>query len=110
MLTPLDPIADVVTRYKGVVNLVEIMSGSLKRGDRIHIASTDMNYDVVEVGVNNPGPVPVTVLSPGQVGYLVTGMKSAAEARVGDTVSHLASPVEALPGFQPARCMVFAGV
>ncbi|ORX67735.1 GTP-binding protein lepa [Linderina pennispora] len=89
--------------YVGVVCLLAVKDGSVKRGDRIVSSHSGTKYEVSEVGIMYPEQTPTTSLQVGQVGYVVCNMKSIAEA-------HTSIPVEALPGFVPAKSMVFAGV
>jgi translation factor GUF1, mitochondrial len=96
--------------YRGVVCLVEVVDGSIKKGDKITAASTQQDYEVLDVGLMYPDPVPTGVLYTGQVGFLIAGMKTVKEARVGETFFNAKSPVEAMPGFKPAKPMVFAGI
>jgi len=79
-------------------------------GDRIQSASTGKVYEVVDVGIMNPEEKSTTHLFTGQVGYLKLGMKSTSEARVGDTFFLEGKPVQPLPGFKPAKPMVYAGL
>ncbi len=96
--------------YRGVICLIEIIDGSLKKGDMVMAAHTGQSYEVLELGLMYPEPTPMPALFTGQVGYVITGMKTVKEARVGDTLCHTKSPVPALPGFKPAKSMVFAGI
>ena len=96
--------------YKGVVCLVALQDGALKKGDHITLAQTGQNYEVLELGLMYPNETPMDALYAGQVGYLVTGMKTVKEARVGDTLYHTKKVVESFPGFKPAKPMVFAGI
>ncbi|KAJ2509027.1 Translation factor guf1 mitochondrial [Coemansia sp. RSA 2052] len=96
--------------YVGVVCLMAVKDGSIRRGDRIASSHSGTKYEVMEVGVMHPEQTPTTLLQVGQVGYIVCNMKSIAEAHVGDTFYRDKFPVEALPGFVPAKSMVFAGV
>ncbi len=96
--------------YRGVVSLVAIQDGTLSKRDHITLAHHNKDYEVLELGVMLPHQLPVDTLYPGQVGYIIAGMKSVQEARVGDTVHHKKVPVEPFPGFKPARPMVFAGI
>ncbi|KAJ1645223.1 Translation factor guf1 mitochondrial [Coemansia erecta] len=96
--------------YVGVVCLMAIKDGSIKRGDRIVSSHSGTKYEVAEVGIMHPEQTPTTLLQVGQVGYIVCNMKSIAEAHVGDTFYKDRHPVEPLPGFVPAKSMVFAGV
>ncbi|KKP35547.1 MAG: Membrane GTPase LepA [candidate division TM6 bacterium GW2011_GWF2_32_72] len=96
--------------YKGVICLVELKDGSLKMGDEITLAQTGESYEVLEIGLMFPDQTPKEALYAGQVGYLVAGMKTVQEARVGDTIMKKKQPVKALPGFKPAKPVVFAGI
>ncbi|XP_064636105.1 translation factor Guf1, mitochondrial-like [Lineus longissimus] len=97
-------------KFKGAVVSVAVKSGTIQKGDKIVAAHSKKAYEVQELGILYPDIVPTGVLYAGQCGYMVAGMKTPAEAQIGDTLYHQASPVEALPGFKPARAMVFAGV
>ncbi|MFT6765766.1 MAG: elongation factor 4 [Alteromonas naphthalenivorans] len=96
--------------YRGVICLVTLESGTLKKGDNITLAHTNTRYEVLEIGVMYPGPVPTDALYAGQVGYIITGMKTVKEAQVGDTIYLTKHPVKSYPGFREAKPMVFAGI
>ncbi len=96
--------------YRGVICLIAIHDGVIKKGDMITLAQAGISYEVLELGIMYPEPTPMQALYPGQVGYLITGMKSVKEAQVGDTIYHAKKPVEAFPGFREAKPMVFAGL
>lgn len=96
--------------FTGVICLVKLESGKIKAGDKITAVSTGKAYDVAEVGIMHPEPVPTDALYTGQVGYIKIGMKSTKEARVGDTFHAVGAPVEPFPGFKQAKPMVFAGL
>ncbi len=96
--------------FRGVICLVALESGNIKKGDAISLAQTERNYEVLEVGLMYPDIKPMHALFAGQVGYLIAGMKTVQEARVGDTIFHTSQPVTAFPGFKPAKPMVFAGL
>jgi elongation factor 4 len=96
--------------YKGVISLIALQDGSLKKGDHISLAQTGLTYEVLELGLMYPEQTPMDALHAGQVGYLVAGMKTVKEARVGDTIFKKGQPVQPLPGFKPAKPMVFAGI
>ncbi|EJD05678.1 Guf1 protein [Fomitiporia mediterranea MF3/22] len=97
-------------RYRGVVSLVNVVSGHLRKGDRISSCFTRKKYEVTEVGVMHPEQVRTGILNAGQVGYLACNMKDSTEAHVGDTLYRTGYPVKALRGFTPSKAMVFAGV
>ncbi|CAG8521759.1 3558_t:CDS:10 [Ambispora gerdemannii] len=96
--------------YVGVVCLMAIKDGKLQKGDKVVSAHSQVRYEVIECGIMYPEQVPTGYLHAGQVGYVICSMKVAAEAHVGDTFYHFKSPVEPLPGFEPAKSMVFAGI
>ncbi|CAK7323040.1 unnamed protein product [Dovyalis caffra] len=96
--------------YKGVICHVAVVDGVLRKGDKISSAATGHAYEVADVGIMHPELTPTGVLLTGQVGYIVSGMRSTKEARVGDTLHHNRFSVEPLPGFKPARHMVFSGL
>ncbi len=96
--------------YRGVICLVEVVDGSIHKGDTIESANTGQSYEVLEIGLMYPDPLINSALYTGQVGYIIGGMRSVKEARVGDTFFRPKYPVEQLPGFKPAKSMVFAGV
>lgn len=96
--------------YRGVICLITLESGTLKKGDDITLAQTDARYEVLEVGVMYPGLTPTDALYAGQVGYVITGMKTVKEAQVGDTLYLTKQPVTPFPGFRAAKPMVFAGI
>jgi GTP-binding protein LepA len=96
--------------YLGVIVLVRIIDGKLKKGMRIKLMSTDANYLVDRVGVFRPKQEMVGELGPGEIGFLTAAIKEVADTRVGDTVTEEKRPCEkALPGFKPAQPVVFAG-
>jgi elongation factor 4 len=96
--------------YRGVVCLVRIIDGCMKRGDIICSANTEQKYEVLDIGIMYPETYATDALYTGQVGFVIAGLKTVKEARVGDTFYHYKQPVEALPGFKPAKPMVFAGI
>ncbi|MCX5922176.1 MAG: translation elongation factor 4 [Candidatus Dependentiae bacterium] len=96
--------------YRGVICLIAIQDGHIKKGDVINLAQADSTYEVLEIGLMYPELTPMDGLYSGQVGYLITGMKTVKEARVGDTIFLHKKPVEPFPGFKPAKPMVFAGI
>ena len=97
--------------YLGVVVLVRIIDGVLKKGDRIRMMSTKAMYPVDRVGVFRPGMLPVDELGPGELGFLTASIKQVRDTRVGDTITHEKKPCETpLPGFQPAQPVVFCGL
>ncbi len=97
--------------YLGVVVLVRIIDGVLKKGQRIRMMGTNSAYDVDRTGVFTPKLTPVDELGPGEIGMLTASIKEVADTRVGDTITDDRKPVDApLPGFQPAIPVVFCGL
>lgn len=96
--------------YQGVVTLIAVRDGMIQKGDRVELAQTHNTYEVLEIGIMYPNETQTDALYAGQVGYLIMGMKSVQEARVGDTLYHARKSVEPFPGFKPAKPMVFAGI
>ncbi len=97
--------------YLGVVVLVRIVDGRLKKGDRIRMMGTNAAYDVDRVGVFTPKLIPADELGPGEIGFLTASIKEVADTRVGDTITDDRKPVtEMLPGFRPAIPVVFCGL
>ncbi len=98
-------------QYRGVICFIRLVDGSLRRGDRIKLFSTGIEYEVEELGILRLTRVPAEQLYSGEVGYIIANIKDLAEARVGDTVIHAGgAEVEALPGYQPLKPMVFSGL
>ncbi len=96
--------------YKGVIAYVRIVDGKLKRGDHVYLMAQRREVEPIEIGVFVPGMKAVELLTAGEVGYIATGLKTVSECSVGDTVTLAAQLAEmALPGYRPAKPMVFAG-
>ena len=97
--------------YKGVVIYARIFEGTVKKGDMIRLMNTGKNYEVTEVGVYAPSPVPVDSLRAGEVGYVCASIKQVRDARVGDTITHVNAPTdEPLQGYKPVQSMVYCGI
>ncbi|XP_050224840.1 translation factor GUF1 homolog, mitochondrial isoform X2 [Mercurialis annua] len=96
--------------YKGVICHVAVVDGALRKGEKISSSATGQSYDILDVGFMHPELTSTGILLTGQVGYMVSGMRSTREARVGDTLFHTRTSVEPLPGFKPAKHMVFSGL
>ena len=97
--------------YKGVVVYVRLAQGSLHQHDLIRLMGSGAEAELLEIGFFRPQQVPVGELHAGDVGYVATGLKNVREAQVGDTLTTVARPAEhALPGYQPAKALVFAGI
>src|SRR5438477_8264386 len=97
--------------YLGVVVLVRIVDGTLKKGQRIRMMGTNASYEVDRVGVFRPKLLVTDELGPGEIGFLTASIKEVADTRVGDTITDDRKPVtEMLPGFRPAIPVVFCGL
>jgi GTP-binding protein LepA len=98
-------------QYRGVVSAVRVTDGTLSAGARLRFMQAGAVHDADEVGVRTPEPVPVASLGPGEVGYLIAGIKDVAEARSGETVTRAADPAtEPLSGYAIPKPMVFCGI
>jgi GTP-binding protein LepA len=97
--------------YLGVVVLVRIIDGKLRKGQKIKMIGTDAHYEVDKIGVFRPKMADVVELGPGEVGFITAQIKQVADTRVGDTITDEKKGVtEALPGFKPAQPVVFCGL
>ena len=98
--------------YKGVIAYVRVVDGQLREGERIAMIATASTTDILEAGYFHPRLTSSEVLTTGEVGYIATGFKNVKDCRVGDTVTtpDALGQVEALPGYKPAKPMVFAGI
>ena len=98
-------------QYRGVVSSVRVVNGSLTTNARLRFMQTGAVHTADEIGVRTPDPVPVATLGPGEVGYLIAGIKDVREARSGETVTSAAHPApEALAGYRDPKPMVFCGL
>ena len=97
--------------YKGVIAYVRVVDGQVRGGDTLRLMATAADVKPVEVGIFAPDLKPTTGLGPGEVGYVATGLKTVHECRVGDTFTTARQPAaQPLPGYRPAKPMVFAGI
>jgi GTP-binding protein LepA len=101
----------VFNPFRGIISYFRIMNGTLKTGDHVKFFSTGREYDADEVGVLRLNMEPCKQLSAGNVGYIISGIKTSKEVRVGDTITHVQNPCEKpIEGFEAVKPMVFAGV
>ena len=101
----------VFNRFRGIISYFRIMNGTLRTGDHVKFYSTGREYDADEVGVLRLNMEPRKELSAGNVGYIISGIKTSKEVRVGDTITHVQAPCEKpIEGFEAVKPMVFAGV
>ncbi|MCL2889496.1 MAG: translation elongation factor 4, partial [Eggerthellaceae bacterium] len=97
--------------YRGVVALIRVVDGSIRRGERIRMIATGIESLVEEVGVRRPVETPMPDLGVGEVGYLVTGLKEVSSVKVGDTITLASGGVNvALPGYREVKPMVYSGL
>lgn len=100
-------------RYRGVVSSIRVMDGTIKSGTRLRFIQANSVHDIEEIGIRSPATLAVEELGPGEVGYLIAGVKDVGEARSGETVTDAistSSGVEALAGYRDPKPMVFCGL
>ncbi len=101
----------VYNSFRGVIAYFKIVNGEIRKGDLVKFVATKKEYDADEVGVLRLSLEPREVLSTGDVGYIISGIKTAKEVKVGDTITHVKRPCQnAIEGFEEVKPMVFAGV
>ena len=102
----------VYDQYKGVIVIMRVFDGALKKGSKVKMMATEKEFDVVEVGVFGPGRfIPTDILEAGMVGYFTASIKNVADTRVGDTVTEADNPTaNALPGYKKVNPMVYCGI
>jgi GTP-binding protein LepA len=101
----------VFNSFRGVIAYFKIVNGQIKTKDPVKFVATGKQYDADEIGVLKLGMVPKKVLSAGDVGYIISGIKTAKEVKVGDTITHVEQPCDkAISGFEEVKPMVFAGI
>jgi GTP-binding protein LepA len=97
--------------YRGVIILARVMDGRMYKGQKIRLWSNNSTHEVEGVGYQSPKPIPCDDLSAGEVGFLFANIKTVSDAQIGDTIVDVANPAaEPLPGFEPLKPMVFAGL
>ena len=101
----------VFNPFRGIIAYFKVVNGIMNSGDRVRFFNTGKEYDADEIGVLKLGMQPTKTISAGNVGYIISGIKTSTEVKVGDTITHVARPcAEAIAGFEEAKPMVFAGV
>jgi GTP-binding protein LepA len=101
----------VFNSFRGAIAYFKIVNGSLRKGDRVRFYYTGKDYGADEVGILQMDMVPRSVMTTGDVGYIITGIKVSREIKVGDTITHMERPcTEAIKGFEDVKPMVFAGI
>jgi len=98
-------------QFRGVIAYFRIFNGSIRKGDHVKFVATGQEYDADEVGILRLKQEPRNEVFAGDVGYIISGIKSSKEVQVGDTITHVGEPCEkAVEGFRPVKPMVFAGI
>lgn len=101
----------VFNSFRGIIAYIRIMNGTLQKGDLVKFVATGKEYDADEIGVLLLKQSPKQKMSAGDVGYIISGIKSSKEVKVGDTITHIARPcAKAIEGFENVKPMVFAGI
>ncbi|HNR09126.1 MAG TPA: translation elongation factor 4 [Saprospiraceae bacterium] len=100
----------VFNSFRGIVAYFRIFNGTVRQNEKVRFVATGKNYQVDEIGVLQLKQVKKPELSAGNVGYIITGIKDSKEIRVGDTITHVDRPGEAIKGFEVVKPMVFAGI
>jgi len=97
--------------YLGVVILVRVIDGNLKKGMKIKMMSNNTEHTIERVGVFTPKPKDIDQISSGEIGFIITGIKNLSDTKVGDTICDITNPIEKpLPGFKPSKPVVFCGL
>ena len=101
----------VFNSFRGIIAYFKVVNGTLRQGDMVKFFNTGKEYDADEIGVLKLDMQPTKELSAGNVGYIISGIKTSTEVKVGDTITHVDRPCEkAIEGFEDVKTMVFAGV
>ena len=101
----------VFNSFRGIIAYFKIVNGSIKKGDKVKFFNTGKMYEADEIGVLRMNMVPRDEMHTGDVGYIISGIKTSTEVKVGDTITHVSAPCEkAIAGFEESKPMVFAGV
>ncbi|MDR1056871.1 MAG: translation elongation factor 4 [Prevotellaceae bacterium] len=101
----------VFNSFRGIIAYFKVMNGSIRKGDKVKFFATGKEYDADEIGVLKMNMLPRNEIRTGDVGYIISGIKTATEVKVGDTITHVANPCkEVIAGFEDVKPMVFAGL
>ena len=100
----------VFNPFRGIIAYFKIVNGTIRKDDFVKFVSTGKEYHADEIGVLKLDLVPSEELSAGNVGYIISGIKTSREVKVGDTITHVQRPAQAIAGFEEVKPMVFAGV
>ncbi|MDO9634766.1 MAG: translation elongation factor 4, partial [Paludibacter sp.] len=101
----------VFNSFRGIIAYFKIINGTINKGDLVKFVATEKNYNADEIGILRLDMVPMQQLSAGNVGYIISGIKSSKEVKVGDTITHVKRPCSnVIEGFEEVKPMVYAGV
>jgi GTP-binding protein LepA len=101
----------VFNPFRGIIAYFKVVNGTMRTNDRVRFFNTGKEYDADEIGVLKLNMQPTKEIAAGNVGYIISGIKTSTEVKVGDTITHVARPcTQAIEGFEEAKPMVFAGV
>jgi len=101
----------IFNSFRGIIAYIKIVNGTVRKGDRVKFVNTDHEYNAEEIGVLKLKQDPRNIMSVGDVGYIITGVKASPEVKVGDTITHVKNPCSsAISGFEDVKPMVFAGI
>ena len=101
----------VFNSYRGIIAYFRIVNGTIRKGDKVKFVNAGRHYEADEIGILRLRQEPREVLSTGNVGYIISGIKTSKEVQVGDTITHVARPCDkAIEGFKSVKPMVFAGI
>ena len=97
--------------YRGVVIVARVLEGTLRKGTKIRLMAQGQDFEIDQIGVFSPKPVPIDDLGPGEVGFIVANIKTVSDAKIGDTITETHRPAaQPFPGFKELKPMVFAGL
>jgi GTP-binding protein LepA len=97
--------------YRGVVIVARVLEGTLRKGTKIRLMAQGQDFEIDQIGVFSPKPVPIDDLGPGEVGFIVANIKTVSDAKIGDTITETNRPaLQPFPGFKELKPMVFAGL
>jgi len=101
----------IFNSFRGIIAYIKIVNGTIRKGEKVKFVNTGHEYNAEEIGILKLRPDPRDVMSVGDVGYIITGVKASAEVKVGDTITQVKYPCEhAISGFEDVKPMVFAGI
>lgn len=101
----------VFNPFRGIIAYFRIMNGTMRKGDLVKFVATGKEYDADEIGVLQLKQIPKQLMAAGDVGYIISGIKTSREVKVGDTITHVSRPCDkAIAGFENVKPMVFAGI